>query len=296
MLRCGECGSRFCAVTLPMGYSYRCAGRSYCGKEKCAAGASVLMSKLDGLVLKLCIEKFAKYDLQNKAKGKIQKIDATIEEKTNVFNEYSDKQKEATETYTTMIKRAIRYARDEAEADKLVEEARADYERVSAECTKSLGRIKADLDELKRLRHSLSDIRDSRTLAKKSDEIMSDGNLIKDYIHEFITDIVLYKPDEAWILVVVHFVDGSERWGTIKNERYKKSELRQDDLFNEVKYTGWVINNDSHRFSYDKDTHLFSELRYGKTTGEYSFHEFDALIKQRGMTGEFAPYVFNLPR
>ena len=48
--------------------------------------ASVLMSKLDGLVLKLCIDKFAKYDLQQ----------------------------EATENYATVLKRAIRYARDEA--------------------------------------------------------------------------------------------------------------------------------------------------------------------------------------
>ena len=26
--RCGECGNRFCAVTLPMGRSYKCAGRT----------------------------------------------------------------------------------------------------------------------------------------------------------------------------------------------------------------------------------------------------------------------------
>ena len=76
--------------------------------------ASVLMSKLDGLVLKLCIDKFAKYDLQQKAKGKIQKLDTGIEEKTRMFNEYSARQKEATENYTTVLKRAIRYARDEA--------------------------------------------------------------------------------------------------------------------------------------------------------------------------------------
>ena len=133
---------------------------------KCSAGASVLMSKFDGLVLKLCIDKFAKYDLQQKAKGKIQKLDSGIEEKTRMFNEY-------------------------------------------------------------------------------------------------VTDIVLYKPDESWVLVIVHFVDGSERWGTIKNERYKKSELRQDDLFDKVKYTGWLVNNDSHRFYYDKESRLFSELKYG---------------------------------
>lgn len=295
LLRCGECGSRFCTVTLPMGRSYKCAGRVYASKTKCATGANILMAKLDGLVLKLCIEKFARYDLQQKAKGKIQKLDASIDEKTQVFNEYSDKQKEATEAYATVLKRAIRYARDEAEADRLVGDAKEDYDRVSAECSRSLERIRAELDELKRLRRSLSDIRDSRTLAKKSDEIMSDPNLIKDYIHEYVTEIVLYKPEDAWVLVIVHFVDGSERWGTIKNDRYKKSELRRDDLFDNVKYTGWLVNNDSHHFRYDRDTHLFSELKYGKPSKEYTFDEFDTLVRQRGMFGEFAPYVFELP-
>ena len=292
LLRCGECGSRFCAVTLPMGRSYKCAGRTGVCKVKCNAGASVLMSKLDGLVLKLCIDKFAKYDLQQKAKGIIQKLDTGIEEKTRMFNEYSARQKEATENYTTVLKRAIRYARDEAEADALVAEAKEDYDRVSAECAKSLERIKAELDGLKHLRRSLSDIRDTQTLSKKSDEIMSDCSLVKDYIHEYVTDIVLYKPDESWVLVIVHFVDGSERWGTIKNERYKKSELRQDDLFDKVKYTGWLVNNDSHRFHYDNERRLFSELKYGKAIGEYSFAAFGELVKNKGMLGEFAPYDF----
>ena len=118
---------------------------------------------------------------------------------------------------------------------------------------------------MKHLRRSLSDIRNSRTLSKKSDEIMADSNLVKDYIHEYVTDIVLYKPDESWVLVVVHFVDGSERWGTIKNERYKKSELRQDDLFD-------------------------------KAIGEYSFAAFGEFVKDKGMLGEFAPYDFKLSK
>ena len=91
---------------------------------------------------------------------------------------------------------------------------------------------------------------------------------------------------------IKYFVDGSERWGTIKNERYKKSELRQDDLFDKVKYTGWLVNNDNHRFHYDKERRLFSELKYGKAIGEYSFAAFDELVKDKGMFGEFAPHDF----
>ena len=67
LLRCDECGSRFCTATLPMGRSYRRAGKTYGGKVRCTDGAGILMSKLDGLVLKLCIEmfgEFAPYDFE----------------------------------------------------------------------------------------------------------------------------------------------------------------------------------------------------------------------------------------
>ena len=47
-----------------------------------------------------------------------------------------------------------------------------------------------------------------------------------------------------------------------------------------------------HRFHYDKERCLFSELKYGKAIGEYSFAAFDELVKDKGMFGEFAPYDF----
>ncbi|MBQ0094790.1 MAG: hypothetical protein KBT49_03305, partial [Bacteroidetes bacterium] len=59
-----------------------------------------------------------------------------------------------------------------------------------------------------------------------------------------------------------------------------------------VKYTGWLVNNDGHRFHYDKERRLFSELKYGKAIGEYSFAAFDEFVKDKGMFGEFAPYDF----
>ena len=105
------------------------------------------MSKLDGLVLKLCIDKFAKYDLQQKAKGKIQKLDTGIEEKTRIFNDYSVRKKEATENYTTALKRAIRYAWDEAEADALVADAKEEYDRVQQNALRVLRESRLNLME-----------------------------------------------------------------------------------------------------------------------------------------------------
>ena len=140
------------------------------------------------------------------------------------------------------------------------------------------------------------EIRDEKKLMLKMDEIMADQNRVKEYIHEYVTQIVLYKPDPSWVLVVVNFLDGSERWGTIKSDRYKKSELKNDDLFAEKKYGCWLVNNDSHRFVFDRESRMFSEIRSGRVLGKYTFEEFDQLTLERGMVGEFSPYEFNIEK
>ena len=61
------------------------------------------------------------------------------------------------------------------------------------------------------------------------------------------TSITLYKPSPLWVLVIVRFVDGSERWGTIKNVRYAKKEVKCDGEFRyAMGFSGWFINNDKH--------------------------------------------------
>ena len=140
LLRCGEYGSHFCAVLKSLGRAYECAAKAGRIKVKCLLGPCVLMSKLDGLVLRLCIQKFAQYDL------------------------------------------------------------------------------------------------------------------------------------------------------------VKKSELKNDDLFAEKKYGCWLVNNDSHRFFFDRESRMFSEIRSGRVLGKYTFEEFDQLTKERGMIGEFSPYEFNIDK
>ena len=53
---------------------------------------------------------------------------------------------------------------------------------------------KTDLSKRKR---SLMEIRDEKKLMLKMDEIMADQNRVKEYIHEYVTQIVLYKPDPS---------------------------------------------------------------------------------------------------
>ena len=124
---------------------------------------------------------------------------------------------------------------------------------------------------------------DEKKVLHKMDEIIADQSRVKEYIHDYVTQIVLFKPDDSWVLVIVQFLDGSERWGTIKSERYKKSELSNDDLFSMFNYVCWMVNNDSHRFVYDRDARQFFEIKYGRTIGRYTFEEFDQLVKDRGM-------------
>ena len=60
------------------------------------------------------------------------------------------------------------------------------------------------------------------------------------------------------------------------------------------KYTCWLVNNDSHRFVFDRESRLFSEIRSGRVLGRYTFEEFDQLTKERSFVGEFSPYDFNV--
>ncbi|MDO5442736.1 MAG: recombinase family protein [Bacteroidia bacterium] len=294
LLKCGECGSQMCSVTKSAGPAYHCAGRSGRVRIKCDFGPCVLMAKLDGLVLTLCVKKFAQYDLVKKSEGKIRELEALIAERTRVFDGYIANQKDATEAYSRQVQLAIKYALSDDDAEDFVKEAKMEYDRKIAEYSESLTRLRNELTDLSRRRRSLMEIKDEKKLQLKTDEIMAEPNRIKDYIHDYVTKIVLYKIDSSWILVIVQFLDGSERWGTIKSIRYSKSELKNDDLFGKVKYKCWVVNNDAHKFEYDKDSHKFIEKKSGKVVKNYTFEQFDRYLNERGMVGDFTQYEFNV--
>ncbi|MCQ2074707.1 MAG: hypothetical protein MJY77_05890 [Bacteroidaceae bacterium] len=40
----------------------------------------------------------------------------------------------------------------------------------------------------------------------------------------------------------------------------------------------------------------FSEIKYGRTVGQYTFEEFDQLVKDRGMVSGFSPYEFRIEK
>ena len=57
-----------------------------------------------------------------------------------------------------------------------------------------------------------------------------------------------------------------------------------------------MVDNDFHRFVYNRDTRQFSEIKYSRTVGQYTFEEFDQLVKDRGMVSEFSPYEFRIEK
>ena len=55
-----------------------------------------------------------------------------------------------------------------------------------------------------------------------------------------------------------------------------------------------MINSGSRRLVYYRDARQFTEIKYGHTVGQYTFEEFDQLVKDRGMVSEFSPYEFKI--
>lgn len=289
LLRCGECGSRFTSASCSFGRSYKCSGKISTAKRPriCFLGADVMMYKLDGLVIQLCIRKFTGYDLRQKAMGKIMELEGEIESKRSLQQAYRDSAIELHENYSAVMKRIIKFAKDDTEAENWIAAERSEYERKCEENRKVIETLKNDITSLNRRRTSLLKVEDKPEFANRQAEILMDRSLVKEYINEYIQDIVLYKPSDLWALVIIHFVDGSERWGTIKNAKYRKGQTGQ-----ELKYTGWFIDNDDHLFSYDRETHSITEKITSLVYKTYTFEEFGDIASARGWTGEFGAYEF----
>ena len=85
-------------------------------------------------------------------------------------------------------------------------------------------------------------------------EIRTDRTLVKEYVNEFISEITIHRMSKLWSLVIVHFIDGGEMWGTVKNFRYKKTEMFYDPaLCSCPEYPSWFLNNQDLSLTYNKE-------------------------------------------
>ena len=298
LMRCGNCGSKFSVSGGLNQRKYRCYGtasRKYEKERICDKGAELLMRKFDGMVLHLCIRKFADYDAEKSTAATIEYLNREIEDKTRIVSEYKEQLKEETERFSSYVRRVLKTAATDDEVQEWTRNERADYEQKTAEIKKAMARVSRKLAPMKSRLFSLQRMQSHVNILAKQEEILADKNIVSEYVNEFIKAIVTYRIAKIWTLVVIQFVDGSEFWGLGKNARYKVCEMRYyHDQDRDTEYYTWVIDNSAHLLSVDKDTGIISVKPGfdGFISGEYSFAEFDQMVREKGCYGYYSEYQF----
>lgn len=308
LLRCGDCGSRYSVGGGMQDRKYKCYGTvNRTDKPKtCTTGTETQMKRLDGLVLQLCIAKFADYNIEQEVSGKIEQIDKEISEKTELISNHEAKLKTETDTMNAFIGKVIRIVEDEEQAKIQIDAERARFKKIADELQKSITRIKGELTNLKMRKASLTKMKSNSNLMARQNEIRTDRTLVKEYVNEFISEITIHRMSKLWSLVIVHFIDGGEMWGTVKNFRYKKTEMFYDPaLCSCPEYPSWFLNNQDLSLTYDKEAKTItyngkSELYntdFGQgviEAGTYTPEEFNEILTNVGWIGSYPPYQFEI--
>lgn len=306
LLRCGDCCGRYSVGGGKEGRKYKCYG-TVNRKDKpktCSDGTEVQMKRLDGLVIQLCIRKFADYDLEHETSKRIDEIDKDIAEKRDLVIMQESKIKSGAEKLTAFVRKTLRAVEDEEMAKLIIDEERGKYREEELSLRKSVVRLRSELAVLKSKRSALVKMKGDANLVARQNEIRENRELVKEYVHEFISEITLHRMTKLWSLVIVHFIDGGEMWGTVKNARYRKDEMFYDPLLCSCpEYTSWFLNNQDLSLTYDKETRTItyngqSEILnadYGHgvvEAGTYTPEEFNAVLKSVGWIGSYPPCQF----
>lgn len=304
LLRCGECGGNYAVCGGHAGRKYRCYGTwKRCDKTKtCDNGAQLLMCKLDGLIMKMCIRKFVGYDIEKEASERMATAQQMISEKQAVIAEYQAKVKEESENFSAFVRRVIKNASNDDEANSWIADERLEFETRIKIMTDSIERARADVKKYQDKVKAYHKMRGKANLLKRQKEIMEDRNLVREYVRGFISRIDIYRASKLWALVVVHYLDGREMWGTIKTCRYRNSEVVRDAKNPaSFEYTGLMIDNDKHLLRYESSDrtivipsgHKLYKAN-GKPTEQVPFEEFCKRATEAGYQITFAKYQFEV--
>ena len=159
--------------------------------------------------------------------------------------------------------------------------------------SKGITTRRVTISKLQRLTSSYSNIKD------KIDEIRQNKELVKAMVDEYIEDVTIYKIHKLWNLIIVHYTNGAESWGTIKNARYKKDELFFDEAFCHygIEFKTWIINNNDHSFTYDKDNQTVcydgrSPIYPQLHAGVFAYEEFNNMLAENGWIGSYPLYAY----
>lgn len=309
-LICGECGSRFTvgkqtdtATKYEMNpRTYRCYGLVDRKEHPriCTRGAEMRQWRLDGLVLTLSLYMFAEINIADSNKNKITQLVSEIDDMLKVKEGKEKELSTLEEEHLKVMKRYAHAKGDENSIQKLIANEIADYSSKNKELVSSIERYskgitsrRVTINKLQRLTSTYSNIKD------KIDEIRQNKEIVKAMVDEYIEDITIYKIHKLWNLIIVHYTNGAESWGTIKNARYKKDEQFFDEAFCHygIEFQSWIINNNDHSFTYDKDNQTVhyngnSKIYRNLQEGTYSYEEFHNMLVENGWIGSFPLYAY----
>ncbi len=205
------------------------------------------------------------------------------------------KLKEENDRFSAFVRRVLKSATTDEETQEWTRDERIEYDRKIAEIQKAITRAGKKIKPLKVRKNSLSRMQKHVNILAKQELIRSDKALVKEYVQEFIKEIQLFRIASFWTLVVIHFIDGGEYWGLAKNARYKISEMNNyRDPDKETEYYTWDLNNDKHVLTYDKSRRMIivKNESMGIARGEYSFHEFDRMVRLNGLWTYYTTFSF----
>ncbi len=309
-LICGECGSHFTVgKQTDTATQYKVNPRTYkCyglvdrkdHPRICTRGAETRQWRLDGLVLSLSLHMFAEINIADSNANKIVLLTSETEDMLKVKDAKEKELSILTDEHKKAMKRLSHMKGDEQIIQGLMADEITDYTNKQKELTDSINRYsqgitkrKVTISKLQKLTSSFFNIKD------KIDEIRQNKELVKAMVDEYIEDVTIYKIHKLWNLIIVHYSNGAESWGTIKNARYKKDEMFFDETFCHygMEFKTWVIINNDHSFTYDKDNQLVhyngkSEIHRQLQEGTYTYEEFNNMLVENEWIGSYSLYAY----
>ena len=309
-LVCGECGSKFSVGKSTEtaknyesgGRTYKCYGRVN-KKDKaqtCKLGVEVRQWKLDGLVLQISLQMFAKINLMDTNNAKISTLENEVVEYQDIKAKKEQELNDLTEKHKKTLRRLALAGDDDSVIKEIISDERERYKSSEQELKNSIDKYhdeiivcKTTIKKLKHLSNQYVNLKD------KMNEIRNSKELVRTMIDEYVEKVLIYKIHKFWNLVIIKYTNGVEFWGTIKSARYRKDEMFYDEMLCRygVEFQTWVINNTNKSFSYNKET---KTIEYnGKSgiytkfkAGAYTFEEMNTLIKDTNWMGSYPFYIF----
>lgn len=308
-MRCGECGSNFSVGKstenttgyLSGGRSYKCYGRVN-RRDKpqiCTEGAEVKQWRLDGLVLSMSLRMFADIDLKTTAAGQISELTKRNEELTKIIESKNATLDKSREEYKQQLRRLSRIAIDDSEAVELLEEAQSNFKEKESTLKGAIEKHNKEKVANSITINNLKTISQNSSRYQRMDEIWKSKDIVKTMVDELIQEIVLFRPNPSWVLVVVRYKNNVEMWGTLKSKKYKKSEMFYDEIYcnHGIEFQTWVINNTDHHFNYNPQNKTFtydglSDIYNDIDAGTYTYEQLHQILSDKKWIGSYPFYCY----